>query len=71
MTEKGKSKHTTSVTRKARYSSYRALHIREKNKLPRILQSSGVVAAKAYVALHGLSGLLAQIAAKRGVSLSM
>ena len=69
MTEKGKSKHTTSAARKARYVSYRALHVREKNKLPRVLQSSGVVAAKQYAAKHGLGGLLAQLARERGLVL--
>jgi len=67
MTEKGKSKHTTSAARKARYASYRALHIREKNKLPRVLQSSGLAAAKQYAEKHGLGGLLAQLARRRGL----
>ena len=69
MTEKGKSKHTTSAARKARYVSYRALHIREKNKLPRVLRSSGVAAAKQYAERHGLGGLLTQLARKRGLAL--
>ena len=69
MTEKGKSKHTTSAARKGRYTSYRALHIREKNKLPRVLQSSGVAAAKQYAERHGLGGLLAQLARARGLVL--
>ena len=58
-----------SAARKARYASYRALHIREKNKLPRILQSSGVAAAKVFAALHGLGGLLAALARRRGIVL--
>lgn len=74
MTEKGKSKHTTpgataSAARKARYVSYRALHIREKNKLPRVLRSSGVAAAKQYAAKHGLGGLLAQLVRRRAHAL--
>jgi len=75
MTEKGteksrgKSKHTTSAARKGRYTSYRVLHVREKNKLPRVLRSSGLLAAKQYAAKHGLGGLLAQLARRKGLVL--
>ena len=69
MAEKTKASHSTSSIRKARYISYRALKVREKNKLPRVLQSCGVVAAQAYAQRHGLGGLLAQIARRRGIVL--
>ncbi len=62
-----KANHSTSSSRKTRYSSYRALKVGEKNKLPHVLQSNGARAAKAYATLHGLTSLLAQLARRRGI----
>lgn len=67
MAESKGARHATPPSRKARYSSYRALKVREKNKLLRVLQSNGVAAAKLYAERHGLGGLLATLAWRRKI----
>lgn len=42
---------------------YRALHVREKNKLRRVLRSNGTLAAQAYALQYNLVGYLSRIAA--------
>ena len=54
--------------RKKKCQAYRAAHIREKNKIRRVLRSSGPDAVKLYADKHGLSGYLAAILAAKSVT---
>jgi len=45
----------------AKGARYRGLHIREKNKVKRVLCSSGAKAAKQYATKHGLLGYLGSL----------
>lgn len=48
---------------KEKCAKYRALHVREKHKLKRVLRSSMMAEAKRYAALHNLSGYLVSLTA--------
>lgn len=52
---------TGGSARKKKCQAYRAAHIRERNKIKRVLQSSGRAAAAMYATKHGLSGYLAEL----------
>lgn len=52
---------TGGSARKKKCAAYRAAHIREKNKIKRVLQSSGRAAAAEYATKHGISGYLAEL----------
>jgi len=67
MAESKGAKHTTSASRKARYTHYRAMELRERHKLKRVLQSSGRAAAVAYAEQRGLGALLKKMIAVRPV----
>jgi len=56
---------TGGSARKKKCQAYRAAHIREKNKIKRVLQSSGPLAAQRYADKHGLSGYLAGLVTGR------
>lgn len=43
---------------KEKCAKYRAMHVGEKNKLKRVLQSSGEKEARRYASLYGLIGYL-------------
>ena len=49
---------------KVKCARYRAMHIAEKNKAKRVLQSSGVAYAEAWAAKNGVSGVVASLIAK-------
>lgn len=52
---------TGGSARKKKCQAYRAAHIWERNKVKRILQSSGREAATEYATYHGISGYLAEL----------
>lgn len=64
-TTKQKPNSTGGSARKKKCQAYRAAHIREKNKIRRVLQSSGPVAATEYATKHGISGYLAELIKRR------
>ena len=50
---------------KLRCNLYRVRHTREKNKLRRVLQSSGLSAAHAYASQHALASTLSALLARK------
>ena len=57
----GKRKWGRNVTKCARY---RLAQVREKHKVKRVLQSSGIVAAKKYAAANGVLNYLEKLAVR-------
>ena len=52
---------------KAKCLKYRSLHIEQKNKLPRVLQSCGLAFTEKWAADHMVRGLLTELLKRRKV----